>query len=293
MLQESELDIQLSPNYSEGRQGNPVRHICFHHAVGSAASAVSKFSNAASQTSAHFVVAPDKVYCTVDTDNTAWTNGNWQSNLESVTIEHEGDWRFGFTNEATINQSARLVAWLRTLYPSATPIRHRDVAQTACPGDLPVEDIWNRASLILNPPAPTPPVVAKVSVLNTTSKKIITTKATKVWDLGFTKWADAQSVQDLANGTVVDVSGLAQHVLGGTYYLTNYQPAQGIVQGINTVDCTDYVAPPVVAPPIVTPPVTPPVVTPPIVTPPAQSLKDWVIAQWNKLMDFLGSWKKG
>jgi len=27
MLNENELDIQLSPNYSEGRQGNPVRHI--------------------------------------------------------------------------------------------------------------------------------------------------------------------------------------------------------------------------------------------------------------------------
>lgn len=155
MLNENELVNIISPNYTEGRQGTPVRHITFHHVVGSAQSAINRFLNPAQQVSAHFIVAPDRVICMVNTDDTAWCNGNWSSNLESVTIEHEGDWRNGFRNEATINNSARLVAWLRTLYPTATPTRHRDIIATACPGDLPVEEIWNKATEILFPkPAP-------------------------------------------------------------------------------------------------------------------------------------------
>lgn len=288
MLNESELDIQLSPNYSEGRQGTPVRRIAFHHVVGSAASAVSKFRNAASQTSAHFVVGASKVYCCVDTDNTAWTNGNWASNLESVTIEHEGDWRNGFRDENVLNNSARLVAWLRTLYPSATPIRHRDVAQTACPGDLPVEEIWNRATNILNPPKPPAPVVlpaAKLTITDTTTKTVELVKDSQLWDLSFTTWAAAKSVKPLAKGERVEINATASHPLGGIYYIQNYSPAQGINLGVNVKDAQVYVAPPVVTPPV-EPPVTPPV------TPPTQSLKDWVLALVTKIMDFLGSWKR-
>lgn len=157
MLNENELINKVSPNYTPGRAGTPVRHITFHHVVGSAESAISKFQSSASETSAHFVVGHDKVYCCVNTDDTAWTNGNWASNLESVTIEHEGDWRNGFRDDRVIAQSVKLVAWLRSLYPNATPLRHRDISATACPGDLPVEEIWNKAFNVLNPPAPTPP----------------------------------------------------------------------------------------------------------------------------------------
>lgn len=157
MLNESELINHPSPNYSRGRNGTPVRHITFHHVVGSAKSALARFDKASEQASAHFVVGADAIYCCVNTDDTAWTNGNWNSNLESVTIEHEGDWRFGFRSDAVINNSARLVAWLRSLYPDATPMRHRDISATACPGDLPVEEIWQRASAILSPPPPPAP----------------------------------------------------------------------------------------------------------------------------------------
>lgn len=267
MLQENELDVRLSPNYSPGRQGTPVRRIAFHHCVGTAESAVAKFANSASQTSSHFVVAPNKVYCCVDTDNTAWTNGNWGSNLESVTIEHAGTWLNGFRDEGVINQSARLVAWLRTLYPDATPIRHRNVAQTACPGDLPVEEIWNKATEILNPPKPPAPAVppaTPIQINDIQNRIVITNKDANLWDLNFNSWAEAKSVKVIPKGTEVEISAIAKHPLGSSYYMTEYSFSKGIKNGINVADCTDKV---VVVPPVV-PPVDPPVVPPPIITPP-------------------------
>jgi len=160
MLNENELINVASPNYTPGRAGTPVRHITFHHIVGPVSSAVTRFSDPAQQVSTHFAVGSENVYCFVNTDDTAWGNGVWASNLESISIEHEGDWRNGYRNEAVLANSARLVAWLRSLYPDATPNRHRDIMATACPGDLPVEEIWARASNILNPtPPPPPPVV--------------------------------------------------------------------------------------------------------------------------------------
>jgi len=277
---EPQLDVQLSPNYSEGRQGNPVRHIAFHHVVGSASSAVSKFLNAGSQTSAHFVVAPDKIYCCVDTDNTAWTNGNWGSNLESVTIEHEGDWRNGFRDENVIKNSARLVAWLRTLYPNVTPIRHRDVASTACPGDLPVEEIWNRATAILNPPAPAPvpvPPATSIQITDIQNRIVVTNKDTNVWDLNFNTWAEAKSVKVIPKGTDVEISAIAKHPLGSSYYMTEYSFAKGIKNGLNVADCSEK-------PPVVTPPeVKPPVVVPPVVTPP--TYPNWFVQFWVQVFD--------
>lgn len=277
MLNENDIINYPSPNYSQGRSGNEVRFITFHHAVGSALSAVQSFSNPARQTSAHFVVAPDKVYCAVNTDDTAWTNGDWNSNCQSVTIEHEGNWQNGFWNEDTINQSARLVALIRTWYPNAVPNRHRDIVATACPCDLPVEEIWNRASQILNPPKPTPPptpppVVPPVTptpalkIEDITNKKMVTNKKCSLWDLTFTTWANARAVKELPKGTEIDISATAKHPLGGVYYLTEYSFSKGIMNGINAVDLSDIPPPepPVVPPPIVLPPEPPkPPVEPP------------------------------
>lgn len=265
---EPNLDWQPSPNYSAGRQGTPVRKIMFHHVVGSASSAVSKFRNSASQTSAHFVAASNKIYCCVDTDNTAWTNGNWNSNLESVTIEHEGDWRNGFRDEGVINQSSILVAWLRSLYPSATFGRHREVAGTICPADLPVEEIWNKATALLNPPAPTPPPVppaVELEIVDITNRKVVTNKNASLLDLNFNTFAEAKTITVIPKGTEVEISAIAKHKLGSQYYITEYSHAKGIKNGINISDCSEIVipTPPVIPdPPVV--PEKPPIVIPPV-----------------------------
>ena len=146
-----------SPNFTSGRQGLQPRFITFHHIVGTMESAASRFANASQQVSTHFAVGERGAWQFVDTDNTAWGNGNWNSNLESISIEHEGDWRFGYYNAGCLEQSAQLVALLRQTHPSIIGFqRHRDVVGTACPGDLPCEAIWNRATEILNPPKPVP-----------------------------------------------------------------------------------------------------------------------------------------
>lgn len=275
MLNENELDVRLSPNYSQGRQGTPVRYVTFHHAVGSAESAVSKFSNSASQTSSHFVVAPNKVYCCVDTDNTAWTNGNWGSNLECVTIEHAGNWQGGFRDEGVINQSARLVAWLRTLYPGIGYNRHREISSTACPCDLPVEEIWNKATEILNPPAPVPapaPPATPIQITDIQNRTVVTNKDANLWDLNFNTWAEAKSVKVIPNGTKVEISAIAKHPLGSSYYMTEYSFAKGIKNGINVADCSEIaIDPPKPVEPPVSPPIapeSPPESPQPPVTPP-------------------------
>ena len=83
MINENEITFipANSNNYMIGRNGTPVRRIAFHHVTNTAATAISRFQQNV-QVSAHFIVAPDAVYCMVDTDNTAYTNGNWASNLE-------------------------------------------------------------------------------------------------------------------------------------------------------------------------------------------------------------------
>jgi len=287
-----------SSNYTVGRE-RPISKITFHHVVGSDDSAISRFQSN-SQVSAHFVVGDTKITQMVDLNNTAWCNANWNSNNECITIEHEGDWRNGYRNEAVINNSAQLVAWLRSLYPNIGFNRHRDVYSTLCPADLPVEEIWNKATEILNPPKPpvppAPPTPA-LQVNDVTNKIVITNKDANLWNLSFTTWAGAQSVKVIPKGTEVEISATAKHPLGGTYYLTEYSFSKGIMNGINVKDCDDKViVPPPTIPPVVVP-TPPPVVTPPVVPPVVEPDRNAIIAFLTMLRDliteFIGKFKKG
>lgn len=247
-------DIEFIPanpaNYMLGRSGTPVRHVFFHHIVGSAQSALDRFAGP-NQVSAHFIVAPNKIYCSVDTDNTAYSNGVWASNLESVSIEHEGTWLNGYRNEDVMNTSARLVAWLRGLYPDATPMRHRDVYATACPGELPVEEIWNKASELINPPKPVP--VAPEWLRNrTVDAKTMYTQVGNVqlWNLDNpTLPADARVFPvntELKIGSKTTVGGV-------DFYITEYSTGKNIAAGYKAsqLDIKPYKAPE--QPPVVTP----------------------------------------
>ena len=253
MLDENELinAPAADGNFMPGRDGNSVQNITFHHVVGSAESAIAKFSTPGVQVSSHFIVGPDKVYVCVNTDDTAYTNGNWQSNLTSVTIEHAGDWRFGFRDDGVIEQSARLVAWLRTIYPGIGYNRHRQVstAPTACPGDLPVEEIWNRATAILNPaPVPVPPPTPappSITITDIQNKTVITNKTANLYNLD-----GGAVIKTVPKDTQVEVSATAR-VNGVDYYLTEYSYSKGVNNGFKF---EDFVVPTV---PLPTPAPTP------------------------------------
>lgn len=287
-------------NYTVGRL-RPIRYITFHHVVGSDDSAVNKFKTAGVSVSAHFVCGDTKITQMVDLNNTAWCNGNWDSNNECITIEHEGDWRNGYRNQAVIDNSAKLVAWLRTVYPNIGFNRHRDVKATACPADLPVEEIWNKASKLIAdasiPPAAPSPSLALQDIQN---KIVITNKDANLWDLNFTSWATAKSIKVIPKGTEVEVSATAKHPLGGTYYLTEYSYSKGIMNGINLVDCSDKV----IIPPTPEPPVEPPVEPPKPPTPTEydqqqdaqisaiQKQLDALKALVQQIIDWITSWGK-
>ena len=142
-------------NYTVGRpNGGRNGQQTFHHVVGSADSAVVVFNNPSRGASSHFVVTniPDLIYQCVDLANTAWTDGNWASNLRAITVEHHGDWRNGYNDPVVRENAAKLVAWLRDQGLVNHAIRHRQVATngTICPADFPVESVWDRATAIIN-----------------------------------------------------------------------------------------------------------------------------------------------
>lgn len=124
-------------NYDKGRQGNAVDRITVHHTAGMDNSLKALYENPARQGSAHFFVHPSKIEQYVDTNDTAWTNGNYSSNLRAVTIEVRGDWR-GYYDQATLDNLKRLFTELRKAYPNARLTYHMDesLKATACPADL-------------------------------------------------------------------------------------------------------------------------------------------------------------
>ena len=152
-------------NFTVGRPGaSRDGRETFHHVVGTRESAVIVFNQPTRGASSHFVVGADIIDQCVDINNTAWCDGNWESNLRSITVEHEGGQNGnGPYSDGMYERAAHLCAWLRENYGVNRYIRHRDVSlkSTACPGGLDVERIWRRADEIIRqynepvtPPAP-------------------------------------------------------------------------------------------------------------------------------------------
>ncbi len=130
-------------NYKTGRR-NPISRITFHHIVGSAESAITKFQTPGVQVSATYVIGSDgAIYQCVREEDTPFTDANADSNSRSITIEHAGP---PYT-EAMYNASVALVADLIDRYGITDFKRHRDVSDkpTACPGNLDVEWIIKQA----------------------------------------------------------------------------------------------------------------------------------------------------
>lgn len=246
-------------NYSPGRE-QPIRYITVHHSAGWEQTLRYLWADPNRGGSSHFWVgnSPGHVEQYVDTNDTAWTNGNWRSNNESVTIEVRGDWR-GFYDQQTLNNLGSLLYELRKLYPNVGIEYHKDVSDkiTLCPADLKdkgyARAVWDSVSQQLNPPTPTPPASANITYQKITPKRVKLKITTNLWDFNFTSWSAAKAVKPYGQGSVIDVVAIATNGLGGKYYMTAYSYNDGAIRatnGFNINDCEDYV-PQVTQPPTV------------------------------------------
>lgn len=244
-------------NYTPGRGGNPVRYVTIHHSAGWEATLRYLWADPNRNGSSHFWVGnqPGQIEQYVDTDDTAWTNGNWQSNQQSVTIEVRGDWR-GYYDQQTLNNLELLLQQIRKNYPHADIQYHKDVRDkiTLCPADLKdkgwARQVWDRVTTWLNPPTPPAPTIKYTPI---TPKRIKLIRAANLWNFNFTDWSKAEAVKAFDNGSVIDVVAVAKNALGGEYYMTAYSYNGGSIRqtnGFNVKDAIDYV-PEITQPPTV------------------------------------------
>lgn len=265
-------------NYTRGRS-RAITKFCVHHSAGWEQTLRFLWADPARNASSTLYVSGAVREQYVDTDDTPWTNGNWNSNCESITCETRGDWRNGYYDQATLDNLEEVMYESLKLYPGLQLTFHMDVSDkaTLCPADLKLKGYaqvcWNKAKARLAAEnAPTVPTPVGISYSQITPKRIQLIRTSNLWNFNFKKWADAKAVNpaEFSNGYpegyVIDVVAVAVNALGGKYYMTAYSYNQGNIRatnGFNTADCVDYVPPVVVDP---TPPVTPP--TPPEVETP-------------------------
>ncbi len=241
-------------NFTVGR-GRPIRYITIHHSAGWEQTLKYLWADPSRNGSSHFWVGNGHIEQYVDTKDTAWTNGNWYSNEESITIEVRGDWR-GYYDQATLNNLEVLLQKLRKAYPTVGISYHKDVSDriTLCPADLKdkgyARKVWDKVTTWLNPPKPPAPSITYKKI---TPKRIKLTRTTSLWNFNFTDWSKAVPVKTYGKDEVLDVVAIATNKLGGQYYMTAYSYNNGNIRatnGFNLSDCVDYV-PQITLPPTI------------------------------------------
>lgn len=248
-----------SSNYSRGRE-QPIRHITVHHSAGYESTLRYLWADPNRNGSSHFWVGnkAGMIEQYVDTDDTAWTNGNWKSNNESLTIEVRGDWRFNYYDKPTLDNLGKLILALRKNFPNTTLTFHKDVSDrvTLCPADLKnkgyAKVVWDAVSNQLNPPKPPAPSIIYKKI---TPKRVKLIRTANLWDFNFTSWDKARAIKPYGQGSVIDVVAVATNALGAKYYMTAYSYNNGAVRatnGFNIADCKDYI-PTETRPPAVVP----------------------------------------
>lgn len=221
----------------------------------------------------NYVLSESKLTLCVAPENVAWTSSN--GNATTIGVEcspHFTDaWyrKAGWLHDQLEQRFGRTLAiYVHFEWQPGTqcsPINKARIRQEA--------DRWKAER---NQPAPTPAPVTPpanstvtLQISDITNKKVRLIRDTNLWDLAFKTWATAKSVKTLPAGTIVEVSALAKHPLGGSYYLSEYSYSRGVGNGINVKDCEDYTDP--VSPPkdtsVVQPPADAPINEAPIITP--------------------------
>lgn len=203
----------------------------------------------------NYVASGRQLTMLINPDNVAWCSNNGNATTISVEcsphLTDEFYKKLGWLHdqlEQRYNKTLAIYVHFDWTPTECSPIVKSRIRAEA--------DAWKQERLApVPPPAPAPvPATVTVEVTDIVNKKVRLVRDANLWDLGFTKYADAKAVKTLPAGTIIEVSATAKHPLGSTYYLSEYSFQKGIKNGINVKDCEDYVD--VVAPP--TPVVTPP-----------------------------------
>jgi N-acetyl-anhydromuramyl-L-alanine amidase AmpD len=111
-----------SSNYTAANRvadGNSINYVIIHTTEGSYSGTISWFQNPQAQVSAHYVVrsSDGEITQMVQNKDIAWHAGNWDYNVHSIGIEHEGyisdpSWY----TDAMYRASAKLTRWLCDKY---------------------------------------------------------------------------------------------------------------------------------------------------------------------------------
>ncbi|MFC7440257.1 N-acetylmuramoyl-L-alanine amidase [Laceyella putida] len=111
-----------SANYTTANResdGNAINYVIIHTTQGSYAGTISWFQNPSAQVSAHYVIrsSDGEVTQMVQNKDIAWHAGNWDYNVHSVGIEHEGYVSDpAWYTDAMYRASANLTRWLCDTY---------------------------------------------------------------------------------------------------------------------------------------------------------------------------------
>lgn len=164
-------------NYTVGREGKKIKYIIMHWIVGNLASCDATFKNASRQASAHYGIEDSTIHQYVQDQNTAWHAGNWNTNTESIGIEHSGGELLADKktrrkpSEETHRTSALLIKELCKKYNIPLDrkyiLKHNEVggANTQCCGTLDIDYIIELAKGEDTPITPEEPQVDPKIVL--------------------------------------------------------------------------------------------------------------------------------
>lgn len=146
MSNSSLVDVKVpaySGNYTKGRSGKKIKKIAIHHMAGvlTAKECGKIFQKVGRKGSSHYGIGKNaEVGLYVDESNTAWTNSNWNSNCECVTIETSDCDKKWNVSDKVLNKLIELVADiarrnnLGKLEKGKNVVWHSMYANTNCPG---------------------------------------------------------------------------------------------------------------------------------------------------------------
>jgi len=187
---------------------------------------VSWFHNPASQVSSNYGIALDgTVDRIVDEGNTAWANGNFESNSRTISIEFEdnNDPNNVVHTSAQYLAASELIADIARRYHlvinRSTVKKHNEIppySHPECPGDLDVDHIVMLAdgqlNQVINTVVPAPPATAMTSYHDLTTKVNITVDTLNVHtEPNSSSTGAVANTSDgmLHNGMIADIVGWA------------------------------------------------------------------------------------